>query len=65
MSIKCGCGNTFFTKQVRLSKTALNVIEEKTYYICSKCGRGASEANLIYDVKHGIIDDTICSDYDF
>lgn len=39
MEIKCACGNSFFTKQIKLKmlKGQSEIIEE-VYYTCSGCG---------------------------
>jgi len=39
MEIKCACGNSFFTKQMKLKKLlGQPEIHEEVYYTCSKCG---------------------------
>lgn len=57
MEIKCACGNSFFTKQMKLKKLlGQEDIHEEIYYTCSKCGFTVAKK----DVKSfPVIDDEI------
>lgn len=47
MDIKCACGNSFFTKQMKLTKLlGTNDISEELYYTCSKCGFVVSQKEV-------------------
>jgi hypothetical protein len=63
--IKCGCGNIFFTKKVKLIKKSCGSLIEEVYYVCSECRSGVSKDNLIYEIKNDLIRDAIYIDHDF